>query len=85
MFKEFRCPENTDKVLGAHYSPPDRPKVTKRLMVDLTKKTQKKQKKKHTKKKQQMEFQSFKFIQDLEKVYVRRFVFGLLASYIYCH
>ena len=33
MFKEFRCPENTEKVPGVHYFSPDRPKITKRLMV----------------------------------------------------
>ena len=36
MFKAFRCPENTEKMLSVHYFSPDRPKITKVLMVDLS-------------------------------------------------
>ena len=49
MFKEFRCPKNTDRVLSVHYFSPERLKITKGLMVDLSSKT--------IKFKQQMEFQ----------------------------
>ena len=54
------------KVLRVHYVSTDGPKITKGLMVDLSRKT--------IKFKQQMEFQSFKIIpQDLKKAYMRRF------------
>ena len=36
MFREFRCPEDTDKVLSMHYFSSDRPKITKWLTVDLS-------------------------------------------------
>ena len=35
IFKEFRCPENTYKVLSVHYFSSDRPKIKKGLMVDI--------------------------------------------------
>ena len=62
MFKEFWCPENTEKVLGIHYFSMGRPKITKGLMVDLSWKT--------IEFKQQMEFQSLKIVQDFKKVYL---------------
>ena len=34
MFKAFRCPENTDKVLFVHFFSQVRPQITKWLMVD---------------------------------------------------
>ena len=36
MFKEFRCSENTDKVLSVHYFSLHHPKIMKGLMVDLS-------------------------------------------------
>ena len=38
MFKGFQCPENTDKALSVQYFSPDRPKITKVLMVELSRK-----------------------------------------------
>ena len=59
MFKEFQCPENIEKVLCVYYFLPDHPKIIKGLMVDFSCKT--------IKFEQQMEFQSFKIIQDFKK------------------
>ena len=36
MFKEFRFPENAEKVLIVHYFSPNRPKITKGSMEDLS-------------------------------------------------
>ena len=74
MFKEFRCPENMEKAVSARYISPDIPKIINGLSVALSWKT--------IKFKQQMEFQSFKIIQDFKKVYMRRFFLGL-AYYIH--
>ena len=57
MFKEFRCPENTDKVLIVLLVPgssKDYESVDGRFVMT----------------KQQMEFQSFKIIQDFKKEYI---------------
>ena len=70
MFKEFRCSENMDNVLSVRYFSPDRPTITKGLIVELSWKT--------IKFKQQMIFQSFKIILDFKKVYMPRFCFGLI-------
>ena len=72
MFKEFRCTENTDKALSLQNFSPDRPKITKLLMVDLSFKT--------IIFKEQMEFQNFKIIQDFKKVHMRRFFFDISWS-----
>ena len=59
------------KVLSVHYFSLDCPKITKGLMVDLALKT--------IKFKQQLEFQSFKIIQDFKKGYMRHFFFFCLV------
>ena len=68
MFKEFRCPENTDKVLSVQYFSPDRPKIITGWWKTI-------------KFKQQIEFQSFKIIQDFKKLYMQRF----LNCLVNCH
>ena len=35
-FKAFQCPENTETVVYVHYFSPDRPKITKGSIVDLS-------------------------------------------------
>ena len=67
MFKEFRCPGNSDKVLSVQYFSPDRPKITEKTI----------------KFKQQMEFQSLKNIQEFKKVHMRRFFFFFFFWLVY--
>ena len=74
MFKEFRCTENTDKALNLQNFSPDRPKITKLLLVDLSFKT--------IIFKQQMEFQNFKIIQEFKNVQMRRFFFFFFLLFL---
>ena len=61
MFKD-----NTDKALSVQYFSPDHPKITEGLIVDMSWKAVK------FKQQNLMELQSFKIIQDFNKVYTQR-------------
>ena len=71
---EFRCSENMDKVLNAHYfftgSSKDNERVDGRFVMKNNFN-------------QQMEFQRFKIIQDFKKVYIRRF-FVFFFFFFFC-
>ena len=66
----FRCMENTVKELSRQNFSPDRPKITKLFMVDLSWK--------RIIFKQQIQFQNFKIIQDFKKLHMRHSFFGLV-------